>query len=101
MRKVRLVLMAAVVLFAPALASAQTLVREVRAAIARNDFAGGDALVVSYRAKSGTTPEALAALSWLGRGTLVAKDYDKAERYARDTERITLEVLKTRTMASD
>lgn len=31
----------------------------------------------------------------------MAKDYDKAERYARDTERLTLEVLKTRTMASD
>ncbi len=101
MRRVRLVLLAAVMLVTPVLASAQTLVRDVRAAIARNDFAGGDALVASYRAKAGTTPEALAALSWLGRGTLVAKDYDKAERYARDTERLTLETLKTRSMASD
>ncbi len=101
MRKVRLVLLAAVVVLVPVLGSAQTLVRDVRAAIARNDIAAGDALVTSYRAKSGTTPEALAALSWLGRGTLVAKDYDKADRYARDTERLTLEVLKTRSMASD
>lgn len=101
MRRVRLVLLAGMMLVTPVLASAQTLVREVRAAIARNDFAGADALVAGYRAKSGTTPEALAALSWLGRGTLVAKDYDKAERYARDTERLTLEVLKTRSMASD
>ncbi len=101
MRQVRLVLLSAVMMFVPVFASAQTLVRDVRAAIARNDFAGGDALVASYRAKAGTTPEALAALSWLGRGTLVAKDYDKAERYARDTERLTLEALKTRSMASD
>ncbi len=101
MRTVRLVLLAGMMLATPVLASAQTLVRDVRAAIARNDFAGADALVTGYRAKSGTTPEALAALSWLGRGTLVAKDYDKADRYARDTERLTLEVLKTRSMTSD
>ncbi len=101
MRTVRLMLLAVVVVFAPALASAQTLVRDVRAAIARNDIPGGAALVTSYRAKSGTTPEALAALSWLGRGALVAKDYDTAERYARDTEKLTLELLTTRTIASD
>jgi len=101
MRTVRLMLLAAVVVFAPALASAQTLVRDVRAAIARNDIPGGAALVTSYRATSGTTPEALAALSWLGRGALAGKDYDTAERYARDTERLTLETLKTRPMASD
>jgi len=101
MRNVRLVLCAAVMLLAPVLATAQTLVRDVRAAIARNDRVAADALVTSYRAASGTNPEALAALSWLGRGALAAKDYDAAERYARDTERLTLDVLKTRPMASD
>ena len=41
MRKVRLVLLAAVVVLVPVLGSAQTLVRDVRAAIARNDIAAG------------------------------------------------------------
>lgn len=101
MRKLRLLVLAAVVGCLPVPAFAQTLVRDVRAAIGRNDLAGADALVVGYRAKSGTTPEALAALSWLGRGALTAKDYDKAERYARDTERLTLDALKTQSFASD
>ena len=88
-------------LFIPALASAQTLVRDVRAAIGANDLAAADALVAKYRAQSGTTSEALAGLSWLGRGALAAKDYDRADKYARETEKLTLEKLKTQTLASD
>lgn len=85
----------------PALASAQTLVRDVRAALATGDVAAADALVSKYRAASGTTPEALAAMSWLGRGALTARDYTKADAYARDAEKLTLERLKTQTLASD
>jgi len=85
----------------PAPASAQTLVRDVRAAIGRNDLAAADALVSTYRAQSGTNSEALAAMSWLGRGALAAHDYDRADRTARETEKLTLEKLKTQTLASD
>ncbi|MGC4082714.1 MAG: TlpA disulfide reductase family protein [Vicinamibacterales bacterium] len=85
----------------PWAASAQTLVRDVRAAINRNDLAAADALVSTFRAQSGTTPEALAALSWVGRGALGLKDYDRADRIARETERLVLETLKTRTLGSD
>jgi thiol-disulfide isomerase/thioredoxin len=82
-------------------ASAQTLVRDVRAAIGRNDLTAADAMVSTYRAASGTTPEALAALSWLGRGALAAGQLDRADRYARETERLTVERLKTQPLASD
>jgi len=85
----------------PAPASAQPLVRDVRAAIGRNDLPAAALLVSTYRARSGTTSEALAALSWLGRGALAAHDYDAADRYARETEKLTLEKLKTQTLASD
>jgi len=88
-------------LFVPAPASAQTLVKDVRAAIGANNLAGADALVSKYRAESGTNSEALAALSWLGRGALAAHDYDRADKYARETEKLTLEKLKTQTLASD
>jgi thiol-disulfide isomerase/thioredoxin len=94
-------LFAAVMLLLPAIAPAQTLVRDVRAALATNDLAAADALVTKYRAASGTTPEALAAMSWLGRGALTARDYTKAEAYARDTEKLTLERLKTQPLTSD
>jgi len=101
MRAVRALAIAAFVGVLSVAISAQTLVRDVRAAIAGNDLAAAEGIVEKYRAASGTTPEALAGLSWLGRGALAAKDYDKAERYARDTEKLTLERLKTQTLASD
>ena len=101
MRGFRLLLLATMVAGLPSAGVAQTLVREVRAAIGRNDLTAADALVTAYRAQSGTTPEALAALSWLGRGALAASDRARADRYAKDTERLTLEALKTRTLAAE
>ena len=101
MRALRLALLSATFALMPVLVSAQALVRDVRAAIGKSDLAGADALVSKYRAESGTTSEALVALSWLGRGALAAGNLDKAERYARDTERLTIEKLKTQSLASD
>ena len=101
MRGFRLLLLAAMVASLPSVGSAQTLVRDVRAAIGKSDMAAADALVTAYRAQSGTTPEALAALSWLGRGALAAGDRVRADRYAKDTERLTLDALKTRTFAAE
>lgn len=95
------VVVSTVLLCAPLTASAQTLIRDVRAAIARNDVSGAAGLVSAHRASAGTTPEALAALSWVGRGALAAKDYDAAERYARDTEKLVLEALKSRSLGSE
>ena len=82
-------------------ASAQTLVRDVRAAIAKNDLAGADALVAAFRAERGTTPESLAALSWTARAALAAKQYDRADRIARDTEALVKEALKSRTLKAE
>ena len=88
---------------APAVATAkpQNIIGEVRAAIAKGDFAGGEALLNAYRASKGTTPEALEALSWLGRGALAAKQLDKAENYALETYDLCLEALKTRPMDAE
>jgi len=58
-------------------------VTAVRAAAASHDYVQGDALVAAYRARSGVTPEMLAAVSWLGRGSLADKRFDAADRYAR------------------
>ncbi len=72
------------------------IVREVRSAIGRGDFAEGERLVAAYRAVAGVTPEMLEALSWLGRGALAAKQYEKAESYAAETRKLTLELLESR-----
>lgn len=84
---------------APAAAPAQqNVIADVRAAIAKGDFAGGERILAAYRTAKGTTPEALEALSWLGRGALAAKQLDKANQYAEQTYDLCLAALKTRKM---
>jgi len=84
---------------APAAAPAQqNVIADVRAAIAKSDFAGGERILAAYRKEKGTTPEALEALSWLGRGALAAKQLDKANHYAEQTYDLCLAALKTRKM---
>jgi thiol-disulfide isomerase/thioredoxin len=82
-------------------ASAQNIVREVRTAIARDDFAGAEGLVRKYRAEKGDTPEALAALSWLGRGALEAKKTGEAEVHAAEVLRVGESLLKSRALDAD
>lgn len=82
----------------PAVAAPPNVIAEVRAAIKANDFAGGEQILAAYRATKGTTPEALEAFSWLGRGALAAKRLDQAEKYAQDTYDLCLAALETRKM---
>lgn len=72
------------------------IVAEVRSAIAQKDFAAGDALISRYRTANGVTPEMLEALSWMGRGALAARQWDKAETYARQTYDLAGQALKHR-----
>ena len=65
-------------------AAAASIVRDVRSAIARNDFREGERLIAEHRAASGVTPEMLEALSWLGRGALAARNLEAADRYSAD-----------------
>jgi thiol-disulfide isomerase/thioredoxin len=76
--------------------AAAQLVPDVRAAIARNDFAAGEKLIAEYKASRGETPESILALSWLGRGAQAAKEWDRAEKYAEATRKLALEALKKR-----
>ena len=77
------------------------IVQDVRTAISQNNFTLGDALVASYRAQYGVTPEYLEAFSWLGRGALAARQLDKAEAYARQTETLAVQQLKTRPLDAE
>jgi thiol-disulfide isomerase/thioredoxin len=77
-------------------AQSSAVIKEVRAAIAANDFPLGEKILAAYRASSGVTPEMLEALSWLGRGALAAKNLDAAEKYARETYQLSTAQLKVR-----
>ncbi len=72
------------------------LVSDVRGQIARQDFAAAQKLIDQYRAKSGATPEAILATSWMGRGLLARKDYNGADKYAEQTFALVAETLKKR-----
>lgn len=74
----------------------KTIVQLVRDAIAENDFAKAEKLVLGDMAANGTTPIAIEAFSWLGRGALVRERYDAAMTYAARTYEIVEEQLKTR-----
>lgn len=89
-------LLLTLVISLPYAGQAQTLVKDVRAAIAADDFTRGAALVSAYRAEQGVTPLMLEALSWLGRGALAANQLQAAEEYARETHELALDLLKTR-----
>jgi thiol-disulfide isomerase/thioredoxin len=74
----------------------KTIVQLVRDAIGENDFAKAEKLVLGDMAANGTTPIAIEAFSWLGRGALVRERYDEAMTYAARTYEIVEEQLKTR-----
>jgi thiol-disulfide isomerase/thioredoxin len=75
-----------------------TVIADVRAAIAQQDFARGEKLLEAYRSTHGVTPEMLEALSWLGRGALAARQWDKADAYARQTYELARSALKGRSV---
>jgi len=77
------------------------LVPSVRAAIAKHDFAAGEALIAEYRSREGETSEAAEAVSWLGRGALADHELDKAEQYALEAEDLAIPLLKTRGVNDD
>jgi thiol-disulfide isomerase/thioredoxin len=87
--------------FLIAVAAHAGVVEEVVAAINKNDFATADALAAQYRSQNGVTPEYLEALSWLGRGALAARQFDKAEKYASETQTLSAGQLKKRPLDSE
>lgn len=77
------------------------LIPSVRAAIAKQDFSAGEALIEQYRSTQGLTSEALEALSWLARGALGARELERADQYAADTQDQAETLLKTLSLNTD
>jgi len=80
---------------------AEDLVTEVRAAIAKNDFALGEKLIQDFKTGRGTTPELILAVSWLGRGALAAKQFDRADSYAVEARKLALAQLTRRKLDAE
>lgn len=84
-----------------ATAATGNVIADVRAAIAQHNFTLGDNAIAAYRAREGVTPEVVEAISWMGRGALAARSYDKADAYAFQTRRLAQELLKTRALDAE
>lgn len=99
MRRLTLSLTLITLLAAGATAAAQStstsIVRDVRDTIAAGDFEGGQALIDGYRSENGVTPEMMAALSWMARGTYAAGEYDLATQYSVDSYELAVAALRT------
>jgi thiol-disulfide isomerase/thioredoxin len=80
----------------PPEAAARPIIPEVRGLIARDEFPTAEKTLRQFIAANGATPDALEALSWLGRGALAKKRLDEANRFAMETYGLCLEALKTR-----
>ncbi len=84
----------------PALFLYAALVDNVRGLLAQNNF---DAAERQARAAAshGVTPEVAEAFSWIARGELGARRYDKAETYATETRKLSDALLRSRRLDAE
>jgi cytochrome c biogenesis protein CcmG/thiol:disulfide interchange protein DsbE len=79
------------------LASAHAdIILDVRMSLESQAFAQADLQLATYRAQHGVTPEYLEAHSWMGRAYLRGNNLEQANTYARKTEQLVAQQLKTR-----
>jgi thiol-disulfide isomerase/thioredoxin len=78
-----------------------TIVTDVETAMSRGNFPMAEAMLQSYRSQRGITPEYLEALSWLARGDLITRQFDKADAVAKETEKLAEQSLATRPLDAE
>ncbi|MFN7992266.1 MAG: TlpA disulfide reductase family protein [Bryobacteraceae bacterium] len=76
-------------------AGAGDLVNSVRSAAEARNFTLGEQVIQRYRSAAGVTPEMAEALSWLARGALAARQFDRADTYAGEAEKLSVDLLRT------
>jgi len=72
------------------------IIPDVRALANKAEFDAAEKLIEQHKKERGQTPEWLEAYSWLARGALNNKQYDKAADYAAKTREMSLAELKNR-----
>jgi thiol-disulfide isomerase/thioredoxin len=91
-------------LFALALfAGAQqvSLINTVRQLIAQHDVAGAESVVRSWQANHPASPELAAALTWVARGAMEAKNLDRADALAGEATKMASRFLMSQKLDDD
>jgi thiol-disulfide isomerase/thioredoxin len=85
----------------PALFLYASMLDTVRGYLAQQNFTAAARQVREYRAHSGVTPELAAAVSWIARGELDAKNYTQADVYADETRKLSETLLHKRQLDAE
>ena len=83
------------------LAAQGSIVNAVRLRIAQRDLAGAESMLRAYQAQAGAQPQVAAAYSWLARGALDAKSFDRADAFATEAGKIASGFLAGRKLDDD
>ncbi|MBI4891921.1 MAG: TlpA family protein disulfide reductase [Acidobacteria bacterium] len=78
-----------------------SVVRDVRLALGKSDFAAAQQALDTAKKEGGVTPRWLEAHSWMGRGYLAAKKLNEADKSAAETRAMALTMLKGRKLDDD
>jgi thiol-disulfide isomerase/thioredoxin len=87
----RFALLLPLALFAPA--QQVSLINTVRKLIDQKDVAGAERVARSWQAKNPASPELAAALTWVARGALAAKNLDQADALASEAGKMAARFL--------
>jgi thiol-disulfide isomerase/thioredoxin len=82
-------------------ASFAGITEDVRGKLEQNNFTAADAQLQTYRTHQGVTPDYLEALSWMARASLVSDRLDQAENYAKQTEKLSRQLLLKRPLNAE
>jgi thiol-disulfide isomerase/thioredoxin len=77
-------------------AQSNPVVDQVQAAAQMKDYTTAERMVHAMQSYGGVTPASILAISWISRGALANRDFDRAEKYAAETRNEALEQLKRR-----
>jgi thiol-disulfide isomerase/thioredoxin len=77
------------------------ITEDVRGKLEQNNFTAADAQLQTYRTQQGVTPDYLEALSWMARASLVSDRLDQAENYAKQTEKLSRQLLLKRRLDAE
>ena len=78
-----------------------SLANNVRELVDTHNFAAAEQQVRTYQAQKGITPDLAVALSWLSRGALESKNYDRADAWAAETRKVSETLLRQRKLDAD
>jgi thiol-disulfide isomerase/thioredoxin len=81
--------------------AAADVIDDIRLWLSQNNFAAAEAELKTYRDQHGADPAYLEALSWMGRGWLMTRDYARANDCARETRNLTSDLLKKRSLDAE